>query len=161
MPQVSHSRLRFSLRALLVMTTLAAVSLGYQLHWIRQRRAMIASGVIMPIIGSPKPQPRAPGLLFLFGEPGYVALTLCMPGDADRQRGGYVTPLRPASMSDETYAQVQALFPEADYLVPMFVDETPLRMPDSSDAEAEEDRRLLQGLPRLPIDPPRTSDGDD
>ena len=67
-------RLRFTLRAMLVVMTLFALFLWYHIDWIKQRRAALEAGWVVKYHGSTLPTPRAPGLLWLFGEQGYSYL---------------------------------------------------------------------------------------
>lgn len=80
-----HRWFRWSLRTLFVVMTAIACWLGYELNWIRQRRAFIAqetavryshkkgrSNAIAHRAGSASPS--APGGLWLFGEPGYSSV---------------------------------------------------------------------------------------
>jgi hypothetical protein len=74
---------RFSLRTMFVVVTLVGCWLGYELHWLRQRRAFIAHETAIrdaqkewwstiALTAAPgKSPPWAPGGLWLFGEPGY------------------------------------------------------------------------------------------
>lgn len=64
----------------------------YQTSWIQLRRELIASDVVAPNEAAKK---RAPGLLFLFGEPGYQEILLNVEPDPS------------------IIARVRALFPEA------------------------------------------------
>lgn len=73
-------KLRFTIRALLVLMTLFALVLAYHLNWIRQRRAAFSSGLVtvrahtaqywmqLPLA------PDLPAMLMLFGEQPYAAL---------------------------------------------------------------------------------------
>ncbi|QDT76010.1 hypothetical protein [Lacipirellula limnantheis] len=73
----SFIRFRYSLRALLVVMTLLALFFWYHIDWIKQRRASLAQENIKSFGQSPNDaQPSAPGLLWLFGEPGYGNITV-------------------------------------------------------------------------------------
>jgi len=61
---------RFTTRAMLVLMTLFALFFWYHINWIQQRQAAIASGLAQPGSASNLPAPAAPGLLWMFGEPG-------------------------------------------------------------------------------------------
>lgn len=77
--------------------TLLACFLAYQLNWIRQRRELIKTGVV-ETYETPSEKSvakRAPGLLYLFGEPGYHNVSVYMLDD------------------DPELARVRELFPEA------------------------------------------------
>jgi hypothetical protein len=142
-------RFRYSIRALLVAMTLLALFLGYHLHWIGQRRAMIASGAVtpFPIVGIK--QPRAPGMLALFGEPGYGAISAMKNVNAKSRRSPYVVEMRESLDSDETSSRARQLFPEALFLVSMFDFEPP--QPSGPPRTADEDPQVLHGLPQLPL----------
>ncbi len=88
-------RFAFSLRTLFVAVTLAGVgtALGSQLNWLRQRRALLSSwsASAPATLGQ---TPRAPGMLWLFGEQGRSRVIVLNAGD-------------------EQLADVQRLFPEA------------------------------------------------
>lgn len=89
--------LRFRLRTLLIAVAVLAVPcawVGWQLDWIRQRRAIVT----WDYNGSPLPYQklcRAPGFLWLFGESGISEL---------------------ACDSDEEAERLRCLFPEADVM---------------------------------------------
>ena len=89
-------RPRFSLRTLLVVVTAFGCWLGYQLNWIKQRHEFFDQhcykGLEHLAVG---PTPRAPGMLWLFGE-----------------RGRKVIMVRRLHWSHEVLAK--KLFPEAD-----------------------------------------------
>ena len=63
-------RLRFSIRAMLVATTLLCLWCAFSMNWIRQRRAAIVSGCVTVLEGRAEDVPSAPRLLWLFGEAG-------------------------------------------------------------------------------------------
>ena len=69
-------RPRFTLRALLIVTTLLCIGMWIHLHWINERRAAIASGHVtaVPILDSAGVETDPPWLLGLFGEPGHALL---------------------------------------------------------------------------------------
>jgi hypothetical protein len=92
---------RFTLRALLVATTLLCIGMWIHLHWIGQRRAAIASGQVttVPILDATGAEPHPPWLLGLFGEPGHSLLIVHVHDDAKWQQ--------------ET-ARLARLFPEAE-----------------------------------------------
>jgi hypothetical protein len=91
-------RLRFSIRAMLVATTLLCLWCGYSMNWIRQRRAAIASGCVTALEGRAEDVRSAPRLLWLFGEAGYFAILVDAP-------------------TDEETASAIALFPEVDEVI--------------------------------------------
>ena len=97
----------FSLRTLFIVATVAGVWLGYELNWIRQRRAIIADSASCIEYGEAR---SAPGLLWLFGEPGYAEI-----------RPRYYTPnwfplFTPAAAQEhrQERRRIRALFPEAE-----------------------------------------------
>src|SRR5690242_447185 len=95
---------RFSLRTLFVLLTLVACWLGYELNWIRLRHAALTSGIVEeandPFAGLPQTT-AAPGMLWLFGENGYVGLSMPLLGEE-------TTP-----EEDELLTALEELFPEA------------------------------------------------
>jgi hypothetical protein len=76
-------RLRFSIRAMLVATTLLCLWCGYSMNWIRQRHAAIASGCVTVLEGGAEDVPSAPRLLWLFGEAGYFGILVDAPTDEE------------------------------------------------------------------------------
>lgn len=68
----ARPRFRFTLRAMLVATTLVCLALAYQLNWIRQRRAALSDGKItaVQILSELGELAQAPGVLRYFGEQG-------------------------------------------------------------------------------------------
>src|SRR5687768_5550894 len=76
---------RFTLRALLIATTLLCIGMWIHLHWIGQRRAAIASGQVttVPILDATGAEPHPPWLLGLFGEPGHSLLIVHGYDDAE------------------------------------------------------------------------------
>jgi hypothetical protein len=104
---------RFSLRALFMLVTVFACWLGYEMNWIRQRRAVINDPgvqnwryfIAVSFSRNPPRQERwkvysvAPWPLNWLGEPGYWAVGLA-PGTSDGE-----------------LARVQRLFPEAEGVV--------------------------------------------
>jgi hypothetical protein len=79
---------RFTLRALLIATTLLCLLMWIHLHWINQRRAAIASGQVtaVPILDSAGVEAHPPWLLGLFGEPGHPLLIVHGCDDAEWQQ---------------------------------------------------------------------------
>lgn len=78
MPISSYLRPRYSLRALLAVMTLLAAWCGYSVDWIRQRDAAldvehIDVGMVSVTEWMNGP-PAAPGMLWLFGEEGYLRI---------------------------------------------------------------------------------------
>ena len=91
-------RLRFSIRAMLVATTLLCLWCASSMNWIRQRRAAIASGCVTVLEGRAEDVPSAPRLLWLFGEAGHFGILVDAP-------------------TDEETASAVALFPEVDEVI--------------------------------------------
>jgi hypothetical protein len=90
--------LRFRLRTLLIAIALLAVPMawvGWQLNWIRQRRALLESRAVASH-GWGLELPTAPSCLWLFGEDGLGVLALR------------------DTTSNETVMDAKAIFPEAD-----------------------------------------------
>ena len=70
---------QFSLRTRLVAVTVVALLagwVGYSLNWIHHRRRFLDEFVMYVSGEPPEEQPRAPGLLWLFGESGYSIIGL-------------------------------------------------------------------------------------
>jgi hypothetical protein len=73
---------RFSLRGLFIVMTVLAVGPAYQLNWIRQRRDALSGGrfsgdTVLADVNPLLPKTvSAPGWLWLYGEPGYVGITM-------------------------------------------------------------------------------------
>jgi hypothetical protein len=80
MPISSYLRPRFSLRFLLVLMTLLCLWCGYSVNWMRQRREALDADDIdvgsMSVGEWMNGAPRAPGMLWLFGEEGYVRISV-------------------------------------------------------------------------------------
>ena len=113
-PAPQRRWLRFSLRGLFVAITIFGCWLGYQLNWIRQRHAWLAS----PEAKSEnffltRENDHPPGMLWLFGEPGFDSIHLTMPPRKIAREGSPV--LTPEEM--ERARLVQRLFPEAPLAV--------------------------------------------
>jgi hypothetical protein len=96
-------RPRFTLRATLVVTSIVCLWCGYNLLWMRQPRAAVAKGGVL--VGKmsfsdwmARDGPiQPPGLLRLFGEPGYFRLIVKDHDNWPRRRD-----------------QLTSLFPEAE-----------------------------------------------
>lgn len=116
---------QFTLRTLFVATTGCALWLGYELNWIRQRHVFLNRQLDMVRAIGPDWQdearpwatqgPRAPGMLWLFGEPGFSRVVLLIRESEQREKapkgddGPYVL-ARP----DGEFLRAQRLFPEAE-----------------------------------------------
>jgi hypothetical protein len=111
-PAPKRRWLRFSLRTMFVVVTVAACWIGYDLNWIRQRREAVQQtrfsvDNIDPASGTAQ-EVRAPGLLWLFGEHGYAVLSYTIPPGHDWE------------LSREQEAELQRvarLYPEAELIV--------------------------------------------
>ncbi len=105
---------RFSLRTLFVLVTVAACWLGYEVNWIRLRRAVVADlprwQALEGIPNTSMRQPDAPGLLWMFGEPGYAAVSLLVPVDTVDEALDESWPPRKVAAELQ---RVERLFPEA------------------------------------------------
>ena len=85
-PKRRWFRFAFSLRTLFIVVTVFGCWLGYSLNWIKQRHAFIADEVLVrerhpthdtwsaSLAGRSKTPPRAPGMLWIFGEDGWSSL---------------------------------------------------------------------------------------
>lgn len=97
--------LQFGLRGLLVGVTVLAVFAAYYGNWIRHRHAIIDGDNWAAYEGDPLP--HAPGLLWAFGQKGYLimrrAILVNDPDDPSE---------RPEGIDEELQA-VHRLFPEA------------------------------------------------
>lgn len=111
---------RFSLRTMFAVVTVFGCWLGYELNWARQRRAFIdhetairdstkkwwSSITVQATPG--KSPPRAPGGLWLFGEPGYSFVGFVSESGTRAQ-------LRKLSANDhDRWETACHLFPEAE-----------------------------------------------
>src|SRR5438552_1939151 len=121
MPQFfTRRRLQFSLRTLFVVVTLLCVWLAWEVNWIRQRHALLASHKVFlfdELVG-PTPKdtpPPAPGMLWLFGETGVQNMVVWT---VDRSDAGLPldSDLEAFRMSDE-YRLAGRLFPEAHLIL--------------------------------------------
>ena len=100
---------KFSLRTLLIALAIFACWLAYEVHWIQQRHAALASGHFTT--ESPTGTPaavRAPGLLWLFGEPGYESISITIP-KGDQRDSMDLSPSEKLELE-----RVSRLFPEAE-----------------------------------------------
>ena len=114
---------RFSLRTMFVLVTVLCVWLGYSLNWIRQRREAIAHAHFEKVSIKTTAPIRAPGLLWLFGEPGYDRIWFLF-GPAD-----------PRDNTPEEFVkakQLAPLFPEARVVSAAIRTHTPV-MPGDPD----------------------------
>jgi hypothetical protein len=86
--------------------TLLALFFSYQLNWIRQRHVALNSGAIAFWNGwDNQGEPRdAPGMLSVFGEPGYSTLYFTQPVPEDER------------------IRIRSLFPETDFPQGCFVE---------------------------------------
>ncbi len=104
-PAPNRRWFRFRLRTLFVVVTAGGCWLGYELDWIRQRRAVLArhNSESVPLKG-PKGF-RAPGLLWLFGEQPRAVVPIHFSANSQRP------------LTDEERNELQRiarLFPEAE-----------------------------------------------
>lgn len=95
---------RFSLRTLFVAVTVFGCWLGYELNWIRQRHAALVKWDDSEFL---VPPPTAPGLLRLFGEPGYGYISISFEWH-DGALSGTLTEQEEAEIK-----MARRLFPEA------------------------------------------------
>jgi hypothetical protein len=96
---------RYSLRTLFLIVAVLAAFLAYHLQWSRSRQQRINDPGLLFVAEDPPLVVRAPGLLWLFGEPGSALIEVEVEGpslaklsDADLQKG----------------RDVRRLFPEAE-----------------------------------------------
>ena len=97
---------RFSLRTLFVVVTVLCVWLAYHVNWIRQRHDAMTKWNVStedPFGGPPNRQP--PGMLWIFGEPGYFWIDLPFPPRDGR---------RLTANEKAEVERVSKLFPEAE-----------------------------------------------
>ncbi len=84
MTPTPNRRWSFTLRTLFVVVTAFACWLGYELNWVRQRRAIVSRADIRASEdGYLEPPPVAPRFLGLFGEHAYHGITIVI---VDQQR---------------------------------------------------------------------------
>jgi hypothetical protein len=90
-------RPRFTLRAVLVVMTLACLWCGYSLNWIRQRHVIFKEGLSPRGSFAEDTLTPAPAFLWLFGEQGVTRIVVdtSLISESERQR-------------------VRRLFPEAE-----------------------------------------------
>ena len=99
----------YSLRTMFVCVTVVACWLGYSLNWLRQRHAVIEDSKACHEYSEPR---SAPGLLWLFGEPGYEDIN---PRYYTSNWHPFFGPA--AAMEHRTERQrIRALFPEVDHI---------------------------------------------
>ena len=102
MPISSYLRTRFSLRFLLVLTTLLCLWCGYSVNWIQRRHEALGADDVdvglMSVTEWMNGAPRAPGMLWLFGEEGYVRICI-VDGNSEWE---------------SSKRRLAALFPEAE-----------------------------------------------
>jgi hypothetical protein len=100
--------LRFSLRTLFVVVTVACCWLAYQVNWIAQRHRFLESPAVCEFTGAVMLGGRAPGALWLLGEPGVKGVSVAIAGEgraADVDRHDWE--------AHETVREARRLFPEA------------------------------------------------
>ena len=98
---------QWSLRTLFVVVTVFGCWLGYEMNWIRQRHAALASGKASGDDPFGKPYTaEPPGLLWLFGEPGYPQLVLRISPLADGQ-------FEPIGADAAELERLKGIFPES------------------------------------------------
>ncbi|MGD9721181.1 MAG: hypothetical protein AB7O59_03890 [Pirellulales bacterium] len=99
---------RWSLRTMFVVVTVLGGWLAYQVNWIAQRHQFLESPAVCEFRGAVMLGGRAPGALWLLGEPGVKGMSVAIvakgrPGDVDR----FDWELH------ETVREARRLFPEA------------------------------------------------
>lgn len=110
-------RWSFGLRTMFLAVAIAAIPLGwvaYSINWIRERRFIVANSITSRAIeraAGIKDTARAPGRLWLLGEPGYSRIWICFGPEDDLKR----------TNTPEEFAKAEELskwFPEARFVGP-------------------------------------------
>ena len=87
---------QFSLRTMFALMTLVAVFVAYHVRWIRQRHDFLATDGVYDwsdkYSNANTARPRAPGMLWLFGETGVTKLVVYERGKADFSRSAALFP---------------------------------------------------------------------
>lgn len=87
---------RFTLRTMFVVLTAFSLWLGYEANWMRQRRAYLSIAEVYDLSETfgktAADRPRAPGLLWLFGEQGVKYLVVMRRSPADFSRAAKLFP---------------------------------------------------------------------
>jgi len=85
---------RYSLRTLFLLVAVLAAFLAYHLQWIRSRQQRINDPGLLFVAEDPSVVVGAPGMLWMFGEPGRALIEVEVQGpslaelsDADLQKG--------------------------------------------------------------------------
>ncbi len=88
--------IRFSLQGLFAVMTIAAIFLGYHVHWIRERHKVLDSVDSEIYTEAFRYSKRAPGLLWMFGEVGrswvYVSCETDAEWELQRKRTAQLFP---------------------------------------------------------------------
>jgi hypothetical protein len=115
-PKTRRRWFQFSVGTMLLLVTALAAFLAYHVTWIRQRHQFLGSprsfsnGLTLKELDPTLPTPRAPGLLWLFGEEPQGAIYVNFGDPASWEAG----------LTNEQAAEldrVDVLFPEAAILV--------------------------------------------
>ena len=106
---LKRSWFRFSLRTVFVVVTVFACWLGYELNWLRERHFLVESGEAAVYPTNKGTRPRAPSLLWLFGEDGagQITLSLALDKKPEPEDGSDLESL-------PTYNRVRRAFPEGE-----------------------------------------------
>ena len=108
-PRRHWFRPRYSLATLFVVVTAISCWLGYQLHWVNQRRQLLADQHVIYsvepwVVALTDVPPSAPGLLWLMGETGVNTIGIYAEGhefdqltEAERHRIDQILSLFPES----------------------------------------------------------------
>ncbi len=119
------SFLRFSLRTLFLVITAVCLFLGYELEWLRRRRAFVDEQVPLLIeLGATRSREdylgpivsdlKAPSLLWMFNENGILVLGFVV-NEGVLEKNGYLT----ISKTHPSVVRAKGLFPEAEDLMPI------------------------------------------
>jgi len=109
MPSPIRRWFRFSLRTVFVAVTMLCCWLGYELSWLRERHLLVESGEAAVFPTSTGTRPKAPALLWLFGEEGAGEITLLLVLDEiSKPQDGIDLKSLP------TYNRVRSAFPEGE-----------------------------------------------
>ena len=103
------SRFRITLRTLFVVLAIFGIWIGYEVHWLRNRREVTSQSDAWPVDPATATgvRPKAPGMLSYLGENGYglVEITFKRP---TAEGSSTISPEEQAEIE-----RVRRLFPEA------------------------------------------------
>jgi len=102
-------RFQFGIGTMLLLVTAIALWLGHERHWITQRHRMLEQREAIELdyqITQQATPPKAPGMLWLFGEQGIADLRVLLWSDGPTIPDGWCE-------SQERAVRARRLFPEA------------------------------------------------